>query len=139
MAIHDSRTHDGGLRETADEARRIAGEARHEAELERPTAHGAGGHPHPDIREADQLRAEDDVRTYARQADLAETQASAAEALERNAALLRENREELADARERVRENRDEVRDVTRNTEALESQLADTHKQVRDSPTPDVE
>jgi hypothetical protein len=139
MAIDNARPRDGGdLRETAEEARRIAGEARHEADLERPTAAGAGGHPHPDIREADQLRAGDDVRTFARQADLAETQARAAETQERNAELLRENREVLADAREQVRENRGDVRDVARTAADLDRQVDEARGRVRDTPTPDV-
>jgi hypothetical protein len=139
MAIHDpSSPRRDDLRDAAQEARRIAGEAAHEADLERPTAAGAGGHPHPDIRAADHLRAQDDVRTFERQEDLAETQAQAAEALRENAARLQETREGLMEAREQVRENRDDVQAVARGAEALERQVDDAREQVRDTPTPDV-
>ena len=126
------------LQETAENARRIADEAAREADLERPTAAGAGGHPHPQIRHADHVRAGDDVRTYERQEELAHAQARAAEALEENAERLQQNRELLADAREQVAENRDDVQDVERAARDLRDQVGDAAAAVRQTRTPDV-
>lgn len=126
------------LRDTAEAARRIAEDAEHDAAVERPTAAGAGGHPHPQIRHADHLRAEDDVRTFERQEDTAEAQARAAEMLEENASLLARTREEIAEARETARDNRDDLRAIQRNAAELREQVSDAADAVRDTPTPDV-
>jgi tetrahydromethanopterin S-methyltransferase subunit G len=126
------------LRETAEEARRIAGDAAHDAELERPAAAGAGGHPHPQIRHADHLRAEDDVRTYARQASAAEGQARAAEILGETAERLEEMEERLEATRAEVRDNREDVRTIERDTEALGEQVDDAADAVREVRPPDV-
>ncbi|HEX2202959.1 MAG TPA: hypothetical protein VHG91_06665 [Longimicrobium sp.] len=126
------------LRDTAETARRLAEDAGHDAGVERATAAGAGGHPHPQIRHADHLRAEDDVRTFERQEDAAEAQARAADLLEENAARLAETREAIADARETARDNRDDVRAIQRNAEALREQVSGAADAVRDTPAPDV-
>ena len=139
MAIDNSRPLDGDdLQRTAEEARRIAAEAAREAELERPTAAGAGGHPHPDIRAADHLRAGDDVRTFERQADAAQAQARAAEILEETGARLEQTREQLEEVREDVHDRRGDVRAIAHDTAELDRQVDDARDQVRDTPTPDV-
>jgi hypothetical protein len=95
---------DRSLSEIADQGRRLAEEAAHDAEVERPVAAGRPDHPHPDIAAADQVRAEDDVRTFQRQEELAAQQAEAAETMEDNQRLLFENAQRLAEVREEVHE-----------------------------------
>jgi len=92
------------LGEMAERDRHLAAEAAHDAEVERPVAAGRPDHPHPDIAAADRVRAEDDVRTFQRQEELAEEQARTAEALEDNQRMLAENAQRLAEVREEVHE-----------------------------------
>ncbi|HEX8693027.1 MAG TPA: hypothetical protein VF746_11440 [Longimicrobium sp.] len=134
-----TRPGDADLRETAETARRLAGDAEHDADLERPTAAGAGGHPHPDIRAADHLRAQDDVETYERQEELAESQADAAEALSRNREVLAEGREQLDEARRQAADNQEDVRELARDTSELGDQVERAHEAVRQIGVEDVD
>jgi len=129
----------GDLQETAENARRLAEDAGRDARLERETAAGAGGHPHPDIAAADHLRARDDVDTFERQADLAESQADAAETLERNREILASTREELRETRAEVADNREDLRGLASDTRDLHDQVEQARDAVRDTPTPDVD
>jgi len=139
MSDQTSRPDDADLRQTAENARRLAQDATHDARVEQPTAAGAGGHPHPDIAAADHLRARDDVDTFERQADLAQTQAEAAETLRRNRELLAGGREQLEEVRADVAENRADIRDLASDTRDLRGQVQQARDAVRDTPTPDVD
>jgi seryl-tRNA synthetase len=139
MSDQTRRPDDADLRQTAENARRLAEDASHDARLEQPTAAGAGGHPHPDIAAADHLRARDDVDTFERQADLAETQAEAAETLRRNRELLAGGREALDEVRAEVAENRADIRELADDTRDLRGQVQQARDAVRDTPTPDVD
>jgi len=125
-------TRDADLQETSRNARRIADDAEHDASLERPTAAGAGGHPHPDIRAADHVRARDDVDTFERQEELAEGQADAAETLRRNREMLANARDELHQARETLAGNRSDLRDLAGDTRELRDQVAQARDAVRE-------
>jgi hypothetical protein len=139
MSDEMRRPRDGDLQKTAENARRLAEEAGHDARLERPTAAGAGGHPHPDIAAADHLRARDDVDTFERQADVAESQADAAETLERNREILASTREELREVRATVADNTQDLRGLAADTRELHTQVEEARDAVRDTPTPDVD
>lgn len=121
MSDEMRRPRDGDLQKTAENARKLAEEAGHDARLERPTAAGAGGHPHPDIAAADHLRARDDVDTFERQADVAESQADAAETLERNREILASTREELREMRATVADNNEDLHGLAAGTRELHS------------------
>ncbi|HEU4452314.1 MAG TPA: hypothetical protein VFR81_04610 [Longimicrobium sp.] len=139
MSDQTRRPDDADLRHAAENARRLAEDAGHDARLEQPTAAGGGGHPHPDIAAADQLRARDDVDTFERQADLAQTQADAAETLRRNRELLAGAREELDEVRADVAENRADLRELAGDTRDLRGQVQQARDAVRRTPTPDVD
>lgn len=130
---------DADLRKTAENARRIAGDAEHDAGLERPTAAGAGGHPHPDIRAADHVRARDDVETYERQEELAESQADAAETLRRNREMLAEAREQLHETQQRAEDSLADLRELARDTRELRDQVDRAHQAVRGTEVEDVD
>ena len=100
---------DRTLSEIAEHDRRIAEAAAHDAEVERPVAAGRPGHPHPDIAAADQVRAEDDVRTFQRQEAIAEQQAEAAETMEDNQRLLFENAQRIAELRDEAHQRTAEI------------------------------
>ena len=134
-----TRPGDADLRETAETARRLAGDAGHDADLERPAAAGAGGHPHPDIRAADHLRAQDDVETYERQEELDELQADAAEALSHNREVLAEGREQLHETRQQAADNRENLRELARGTGELGDQIDRAHEAVRQTDVEDVD
>jgi hypothetical protein len=120
------------LRDAARTARRLGGQAEHDAELESATAAGDGGHPRPDIAAADRVRARDDLDTYRRQEEAAEAQARAAESLERNRRTLSTAREELRELREEVAGNGDEVRRVSSGARELEGRVEEARDAVRD-------
>ncbi|MBV9111011.1 MAG: hypothetical protein JO306_16515 [Gemmatimonadetes bacterium] len=130
---------DRSLREIAERDRHIAGEAAHEAELERPVAAGAPDHPHPDIAAADHLRARDDVRTFTRQAQIARDQAHAAEAIEDTQRRLHETGEMLARVREDVSERAGDVRALEGDARDLREQTGDVHDAARGIQPPDVQ
>ena len=130
---------DRSLREIAERDRRIAGEAAREAELERPVAAGAPDHPHPDIAAADHLRARDDVRTFARQEQIARDQARAAEAIEDTQRRLHETGEMLSRVREDVSERAGDVRALAGDARDLREQTQDVHDAARDIRPPAVE
>ena len=98
------------LGEMAETDRRIAAEAARDAEVELPVAAGLPDHPNPDIAAADRVRAEDDVRTYRRQATLAELQAAAAEEMEDSQRRLYENAQRLEATGRDVRARSEDLR-----------------------------
>jgi hypothetical protein len=126
------------LSEIAENDRRLAAEAAHEAELERPAASGRPDHPHPDIAAADHLRARDDVRTFDRQQDLAERQAQAAEDMEDNQRRLLETSEQLARVREEVAERTGDARALAGDARALHEQAEEIHRAADAIRPPDV-
>ncbi|HEX8906561.1 MAG TPA: hypothetical protein VF771_17050 [Longimicrobiaceae bacterium] len=130
---------DRSLSEMAERDRRLAAEAAHDADLERPVADGRPDHPHPDIAAADHVRARDDVRTYSRQEELAASQAEAAEDLEDNQRRLYETQQQLARVREEVGERGDDVRSLAGDARELRDQAREVHEATRDIEPPDVE
>jgi hypothetical protein len=127
------------LEEIAENDRRLAGEARHEAGLERPVAAGRPDHPHPDIAAADELRAKDDVRTYEFQADVAARQADAARTLEASRQTLEENRDTIDDVRRSASARASDSRALADDVRALREQTHDVLETARDIQPPDVE
>ncbi|HET7464264.1 MAG TPA: hypothetical protein VFJ82_23605 [Longimicrobium sp.] len=127
------------LREMAERDRQLAGEAAHDADVERPAAAGAPGHPHPDIAAADHLRARDDVRTFGRQQELAELSADAAETLSASAEQLRANRERIEQIRQEAGARTAEVRDLAGDARGLREQTRQAAEQVRAIEPPDVD
>ncbi|MFL5539632.1 MAG: hypothetical protein ACJ8J0_11605 [Longimicrobiaceae bacterium] len=137
MSDHSSGA-DRSLGEMAERDRRLAAEAAHDAEVERPVAAGRPDHPHPDIAAADQVRAEDDVRTFQRQEALADQQAAAAEAMEDSQRLLAENAQRLSEIHEEVHERTGEVRALASDAGELREQTREVADQARDIQPPDV-
>lgn len=129
---------DRSLREIAETDRRLAEAAAHDAEVERPVAAGRPDHPHPDIAAADQLRAEDDVRTFQRQETVAEQQADAAETMEDNQRLLFENAQRIAEVREDAHERTGDVRALAADAGELREQIRDVADQAHDIQPPEV-
>lgn len=129
---------DRGLDEIAENDRRLAHVAEHEADLERPVAAGRPDHPHPDIAAADHVRARDDVRTYERQSDAASAQAAAAETLADNAARLEESRARLAEVRADARERAGDVRGLADDAREGREQARDVLETARDIQPPQV-
>ena len=129
---------DRSLSEIAEHDRRLADAAAHDAEVERPIAAGRPDHPHPDIAAADQLRAEDDVRTFERQESVAEQHAEAAEAMEDNQRLLFENAQRIAAVREDVHERTGDVRALADDAGELREQVREVAEQARDIQPPEV-
>ncbi|MFL5385079.1 MAG: hypothetical protein ACJ8GN_21370 [Longimicrobiaceae bacterium] len=126
------------LGEMAERDRRLAAEAAHAAEVERPVAAGRPDHPHPDIAAADQVRAEDDVRTFQRQEALAEQQAQAAETMEDSQRLLAENAQRLSAIHADAHERTGEVRALASDADELREQTREVAEQARDIQPPDV-
>jgi hypothetical protein len=129
---------DRSLREMAEHDRRLAEAAAHDAEVERPVAAGRPDHPHPDIAAADQVRAEDDVRTFQLQASVAEQHAEAAEAMEDNQRLLFENAQRIAEVREDVHARTGDVRALASDSAELREQTREVADQARDIQPPEV-
>lgn len=134
----DTRADDHTLGEMAERDRHLAAEAAHDADLERPVAHGVPDHPHPDIAAADHLRARDDVRTYSRQEELAASQAEAAEQMEDNQRRLFETQQQLAEVREDVSERGGDVRELAGDARELRDQARDLHAAADEIQPPDV-
>ena len=130
---------DRSLSEIAENDRRLAGEAAHDADLERPVAAGRPDHPHPDIAAADHLRAQDDVRTYSRQEELAASQAEAAEQMEDNQRRLFETQQQLAQVREEVAERGDDLRELAGDAREQRDQAREIHAAADEIQPPDVE
>jgi hypothetical protein len=134
----DART----LAEMAETDRRMAAEAAHDADLELPVSAGLPDHPHPDIAAADQVRAEDDVRVYRRQATLAELQAAAAEEIaeemEDAQRRLYENAERLEATGREVRARSEDLRALDADTRQLRDETRELAEQARDIRPPDV-
>jgi hypothetical protein len=130
------------LRDTEERAQRLADDARGDAELHRTGAEqapppgsypeGLGVHDAPAVHRADHLRRADDLRTAGRQEELAEAQARTAGILQENARLLERTGQQLHAAEARVHDNEDDLQDIRHNTDALQEQLDDTARQVRD-------
>ena len=129
---------DQSLGEMAERDRRLAAEAAHDADLERPVAAGRPDHPHPDIAAADHLRAQDDVRTYTRQEELASSQAEAAEQMEDSQRRLLETEQQLARVREDAAERGDDVRALAGDARELRDQAREIHAAVDEIQPPDV-
>jgi len=127
------------LREMAERDHQLAGDAAHDADVERPAAAGAPGHPHPDIAAADHLRARDDVRTFRRQQELADRSADAAEALSATAEQLQENRERIEQVRQEAGERTAGVRELAGDARDLREQTRQAAEQVRNLQPPDVD
>jgi hypothetical protein len=126
------------LGEIAEHDRRLAEAAAHDAEVERPVAAGRPDHPHPDIAAADQVRAEDDVRTFRRQETIAEQQAEAAETMEDNQRLLFENAQRIAEVRDDVHQRTGEVEALAADAGELREQTREVADQARDIQPPEV-
>jgi hypothetical protein len=137
MADHSSPA-DSTLGAMAERDRRLAAEAAHATEVERPVAAGRPDHPHPDIAAADQVRAEDDVRTFQRQEAIAEEQARAAETMEDSQRLLAENAQRLSELHEDVHERSGEVRALASDAGELREQTREVAEQARDIQPPEV-
>jgi hypothetical protein len=136
---HSTHPDDMSLGEIAERDRRLAAEAAHEADLERPVAAGAPDHPHPEIAAADHLRARDDVDTFTRQQQqLAESQARAAEAMEDNQRRLFETQQQLERVREGVSGRGDDVRALAGDARELRDQARDVHRAADQIEPPDV-
>ena len=135
---HSTHSDAPSLSEIAERDRRLAAEAAHDADVERPVADGRPDHPHPDIAAADHLRARDDVRTYARQEELAASQAQAAEQMEDNQRRLFETEEQLARVREDIDERGDDVRALAGDARELRDQARDIHAAADEIQPPDV-
>ena len=136
----DSTHHDDrSLGEMAARDRRLAGDAAHDGDVERPIAAGRPDHPHPDIAAADELRARGDVRTFDLQEELATRQAEAAEWMEDNQRRLQETERQLARVREDAAGRRDDVRALAGDARGLRDQAREIHSEVRDIRPPDVE
>jgi len=133
-----TRPDDRSLSEIAENDRRLAAQAAHEAELERPAAAGRPDHPHPDIAAADHLRARDDVRTFDRQEDLAERQAQAAEAMEDNQRRLMETGQQLARVRDEVGDRGEDVHALAADARALHEQAEEIHRAADAIQPPDL-
>jgi hypothetical protein len=129
---------DRSLGEIAEHDRRLAEDAAHAAEVERPVAAGRPDHPHPDIAAADQVRAEDDVRTFQRQEELAAQQAEAAETMEDSQRLLFENAQRLSEVRDDVEGRTGDVRALAADAGELREQTREVADQVRDIQPPEV-
>ncbi|HEX6747672.1 MAG TPA: hypothetical protein VF092_10315 [Longimicrobium sp.] len=132
-------TTDRSLGEMAARDRRLADAAAHDADVERPIAAGRPDHPHPDIAAADELRARGDVRTFARQEELATRQAEAAEWMEDNQRRLQETERQLARVREDAAGRRDDVRALAGDARELRDQAREIHRDVHDIQPPDVD
>jgi len=133
-----SHPRDRTLGEIAEHDRRLAEEAAHDAEVERPVAAGRPDHPHPDIAAADRVRAEDDVRTFQRQEELAAQQAEAAETMEDSQRLLFENAQRLSAIHDDVHQRTGEVEALAEDAGALRDQTRDVAEQARSIEPPEV-
>ena len=129
---------DRSLSEIAEQDRRLADAAAHDAEVERPVAAGRPDHPHPDIAAADQVRAEDDVRTFQRQEALAEQQAAAAEAMEDNQRQLFESAQRLESIHRDVHQRTDDVRALADDAGELRDQTRLVAQQADEIEPPNV-
>ncbi len=127
------------LEEMAERDRQLAGAAAHDADVERNAAAGNPDHPHPDIAAADHIRAQDDLRTFGRQQELAERSADAAEALSASAEQLQENRERIAEIRQSAAERSEGVRELAGDARDLREQTRQAAEQVRSVEPPDVD
>ena len=130
---------DQSLSEMAARDRRLAAEAAHDADVERPVAQGRPDHPHPDIAAADHLRAQDDVRTYSRQEELAASQAQAAEQMEDSQRRLFETEEQLARVREDIGERGDDLRTLAVDAREQRDQAREIHAAADEIQPPGVE
>ena len=137
MSDH-SQPADRSLGEIAEHDRRLAEEAAHDAEVERPVAAGRPDHPHPDIAAADQVRAEDDVRTFQRQEELAAQQAEAAETMEDSQRLLFENAQRLSAIHDDVHQRTGDVEALAEDAGELREQTREVAEQARDIEPPEV-
>jgi len=137
MSDHSQPT-DRSLGEIAEQGRRLADEAAHDAEVERPVAAGRPDHPHPDIAAADQVRAEDDVRTFQRQEELAAQQAEAAETMEDSQRLLFENAQRLSAIHDDVHQRTGDVEALAEDAGELREQTREVAEQARDIEPPEV-
>jgi small-conductance mechanosensitive channel len=129
---------DRSLSEIAEHDRRLAEAAAHDAEVERPVAAGRPDHPHPDIAAADQVRAEDDVRTFQRQETIADQQAQAAETMEDNQRLLFENAQRITGIHDDVHQRTGEVEALAADADELREQTREVAEQARDIEPPEV-
>jgi hypothetical protein len=129
---------DRSLGEIAAHDRRLADEAAHDAEVERPVAAARPDHPHPDIAAADRVRAEDDVRTFQRQEALADQQAQAAETMEDNQRLLFESAQRLSAIHDDVHQRTGEVEALAEDAGELREQTRDVAEQARGIEPPEV-
>ena len=129
---------DRSLSEIAEHDRRLAEAAAHDAEVERPVAAGRPDHPHPDIAAADRVRAEDDLRTFQRQEELADQQAQAAETMEDNQRLLFENAERLSSVHADVHQRSGEVEALAADAEELREQTREVAERAREIQPPEV-
>ena len=126
------------LEEMAERDRQLAGDAAHDAEVEQSAAAGNPDHPHPDIANADHIRAQDDLRTFGRQQDVAERSADAAEALGASAEQLRESRERIEQVRHDAHERTGDVQALASDARDLREQTRQAAEQVRSVEPPDV-
>jgi hypothetical protein len=136
---HSTDSDDQSLSKMAARDRRLAAEAAHDADVERPVAQGRPDHPHPDIAAADHLRAQDDVRTYARQEELAASQAQAAEQMEDSQRRLFETGEQLERVREDIGERGDDLRTLAGDAREQRDQAREIHAAADEIQPPDVE
>lgn len=127
------------LSEMAANERRLASEAAHEAELERPVAAGLPDHPHPDIAAADHLRARGDVRTFTHQERVAGQQASAGESLQANARQIADTRDRIEQIRREAHARGEDARTLASTAEALREETREVLDAARDIQPPDVD
>lgn len=138
MVEHD-RPGERELEEMARRDRQMARDAAHDADVEAPAAAGMPDHPHPDIAAADHLRAQGDVRTFARQQALAHDSARAAETLSATAEQLQANRERIEQVRQEAHARTGDVQALAGDTRDLGEQARQAAEQVRDIDVPDVD
>jgi hypothetical protein len=126
------------LGEIAEQDRRLAEAAAHDAEVERPVAAGRPDHPHPDIAAADRVRAEDDVRAFRRQESIADEQARAAETMEDNQRLLFENAQRLSRVHHDVHRRAGEVHALADEAAELGERTREVAGRAHDLQPPEV-
>jgi len=136
---------DAELGQTAGRAREIAGEAR-QAPKASPAGGLESGRAEDDVtrevfgdatgalERSQRIRAEDDARTDQRQEELARMEAETAEALRRNAEMLRKTARDLAETRERVRQVAENTQELAADVQATREDTAKVGEAIRSTP-----
>jgi len=128
------------LREVEAEARRAASDARAFRKENERGVHDEGSPGLPaDVAEVDRVRAGDNVELADRQASTAEAQRRAAGILRHNAEILEGNTRGLDHAGQTLRENREELRGIQQDADELGEQVARTHEQADRAPIPRID